>query len=73
MGELPPLILYARCLSFLCYLIVSPCTLFLVLYCPDTHGASMGSPLAFLVGQLSLDQIFFSPLPLQKSTISQHQ
>ena len=54
---------------FLCYLIVSPCTLSLELYCPGTHGTSMGSPLASLVGQLCLEQIFFSTLPHRKSTI----
>ena len=55
---------------FWCYLIVSLCTSFLGLYCPGTHGSSMGNPLVFPVEQLHLDQISFGPLtPTQKSTI----
>ena len=65
MVELPSLIALPG-VFFQCYLIILPCTLFWGLYCPGTHGASMGSPLAFLMGQLCSDQISFGPLPHPK-------
>ena len=70
MVELPPLIPCARCLTFFqCYLIVLPCTLFLGLYCPGTHGACRGVLWLPQWGSCTWTKYPLVHSPIQKSTI----